>query len=287
VLPFLLERWARAFRTFHPDAVIEATPPYGGGPGAKRLIAGEADFSLQSRELRPIDREEFRQAFGYEPLLIPISGGSWRHHGFLDALTVIVQKDNPIERITYAQFDAIFSKTRRRGHAPITTWDKFGLGGDWRGKVVSAWAPKAWNGYEEFVRQRVLSLGPLRGEWRDDLNFTDLVIPIAGSVAADPGAIGYTGMAFLNEGVKSLAIAEGDGGPFRSPTQDEVARGTYPLRRVFYLVANRAPGQPLDARVAELVGFILSREGQREVIEHGTFDPLRSDALHRSLALLR
>jgi phosphate transport system substrate-binding protein len=132
-----------------------------------------------------------------------------------------------------------------------------------------------------------LSLGPLRGEWRDDLNFTDLVIPIAGSVAADPGAIGYTGMAFLNEGVKSLAIAEGDEGPFRSPTQDEVARGTYPLRRVFYLVANRAPGQPLDARVAELVGFILSREGQREVIEHGTFDPLRSDAHHRSLALLR
>jgi len=286
VLPFLVSRWAASFARFHPKARLEVPPPYGGGPGAKRLIERDADFSLQSRELRPVDLEAFRVAFGHDPLLIPVGAGSWRHHGFLDALTVIVHESNPLARISYRQLDALLSRTRHRGGAPIRTWDQLGLGGEWRGSPIKAWVPKPWNGYEEFVRQRVLSVGSARGEWREDLSFADLVMPIAGHVATDPLSLGYTGMAFLADGVRSVAIAEQDEGPFLAPTQVDVARGAYPLSRVFYLVAERAPGAALNAAVAELARFILSREGQRDVLEHGVFDPLRADAVRRSLALL-
>jgi ABC-type phosphate transport system substrate-binding protein len=286
VLPFLVARWAESFRQFHPNVRLDVPPPYGGGPGAKRLIERDADFSLQSRELRPVDLAAFREAFGRDPLLIPVGAGSWRHHGFLDALTVIVHASNPLERIDYTQLDALFSRTRLRGAAPIRTWDELGVGGDRRGAPIHVWAPRPWNGYEEFVRQRVLSVGSERGEWRDDLHFAELVIPIAGHVAADPLALGYTGMAFLADGVRSVAIAETADGPYLAPTQEAVARGTYPFSRVFYLVADRAPGSPLSAPVAELTRFILSREGQRDVLEHGVFNPLRADAARRSLALL-
>jgi len=286
VLPFLVERWAGAFRRHHPDVTIDVPPPYGGSPGAKRLTGGDADFSLQSRELKPSDLEAFTRTFGYGPLLVPISGGSWRHYGFLDALTVVVHRDNPLARITYAEIDAIFSRTRFRGHVPIRTWAELGLAGTRGAAPVNAWAPKPWNGYEEFVRQRVLSVGDRRGEWRDDIGFADLVIPIAGHVAADPNAIGYTGMAFLNDGVRSIAIAERDEGPFVPPSQEDVAAGRYPLSRVFYIVANRAPGSALDPLLLEFMRFILSREGQREIVDHGVFNPLRADQLRASRTLI-
>ena len=286
VLPFLVARWAESFRRFHPNARLDVPPPYGGGPGAKRLIEGDADFSLQSRELRPVDLAAFRDAFGHDPLLVPVGAGSWRHHGFLDALTVIVHASNPLGRISYGQLDALWSRTRNRGGAPIRTWDQLGVGGDHHGAPIHVWAPKPWNGYEEFVRQRVLSVGSARGEWREDLSFTDLVIPIAGHVAADPLALGYTGMAFLADGVRSVAIAEADDGPYVGPTQEAVARGSYAFSRVFYLVADREPGVALSGPVAEFTRFILSREGQRDVVEHGVFNPLRADAVRRSLALI-
>jgi len=286
VLPFLVERWIGAFRERQPDARIEVSPPYGGSPGAKRLIAGEADFSLQSRELKPDDLRALMDTFGYAPLVVPISGGSWRHRGFLDALTVIVHQDNPLERLGYAQLDRIFSMTRARGGEAITTWGQLGLDAAWAGRPISAWSPRPWNGYEEFFRQRVLSWDGTRGEWRDDLNFVDLVIPVAENVARDPAAIGITGMAFLADGVRSLAIAEAAEGPYIAPSQEEVARGRYPLSRVFYLVANKRPARELDPLLGELIAFLLSREGQAEVLAHGIFMPLRADALSRSRALV-
>ncbi|HEX9496319.1 MAG TPA: phosphate ABC transporter substrate-binding protein, PhoT family, partial [Candidatus Limnocylindria bacterium] len=84
----------------------------------------------------------------------------------------------------------------------------------------------------------------------------------------------------------SLAIAEADGGPFLPPGQAEVASGRYPLSRVFYIVVDKVPGRPLDPLLVEWMRFILSRDGQRQVVEHGIFDPLRAEALRRSLALL-
>jgi hypothetical protein len=35
-------------------------------------------------------------------LSVPISGGSYRHFGFLDAIGVFVNKDNPLEKISFA-----------------------------------------------------------------------------------------------------------------------------------------------------------------------------------------
>ncbi len=75
------------------------------------LANDELDFVFVSRELRPDDIAKFKAKFGYDPLSVPISGGSYRHFGALDAVAFFVHKDNPIEQITFQQLDAMYSST--------------------------------------------------------------------------------------------------------------------------------------------------------------------------------
>ena len=241
------------------------------------LAKGGLDFVMVSRELRPADITEFRKNFSYDPTSLPISGGTYRHFGFLDALGVFVNRDNPIDKLTFAQLDAILSKTHHRGGPAITTWGQLGLTGEWTDKPIHVWGVKPWNGFEEFVRQRVLSVGGKRGEWRDDINFVENVFPISPAVAKDRYAIGYAGLAYVGDGVKLLALASGEGGAFLPPAYEEVARASYPLSRLVYVNLNKAPGKPLPAGLEEFVRFIISREGQQVILNQAVFIPLRAE----------
>lgn len=277
VLPGLVALWVQRFTRYCPQVHIKIAPPYAGSLGAKELISQKIDFAFVSRELKPDDIAEFQQRFGYPPLSIPVSGGSYRHFGFLDAVGFFVNKDNPLEQITYAQLDAILSSTRHRGGEAITRWGQLGLTGEWADKPIDVYAVKPWNGFEEFIRQRVLSIADHRGEWRGDLHFEPLIFPIARDIAADRYGLGYSGLAYIDVGVKSLSIATSAPGPFVAPSYENVAAGTYPLSRLIYVNVNRAPGRPLPSGLAAFLGFILSKEGQQAVLDEAIFLPLRAE----------
>jgi phosphate transport system substrate-binding protein len=132
----------------------------------------------------------------------------------------------------------------------------------------------------------VLSTSSARGEWRDDLNFVDTVFPINGKVAADRYAIGYAGLAYMDEQVKLIALAPKDGGAAVAPGYEEVARADYPLSRVTYINLNKAPGKPLNPVLEEFTRFILSREGQQVVLDQALFIPLRASQADGSRQLL-
>src|SRR5262249_32824868 len=157
VLPGLAKLWIDAFRKYYPKVDISVQPPYAGSLGAKELVKGNLDFVFVSRELKPDDITDFRSKFGYDPLSVPISGGSYRHFGFLDAVAFFVNKPNALEKISLEQLDALLSSTRHRGGAAINTWGQLGLTGEWADKPIHVYAIKPWNGFEEFVRQRILS----------------------------------------------------------------------------------------------------------------------------------
>ena len=99
------------------------------------------------------------------------------------------------------------------------------------------------------------------------------MFPLARRVAADPDAIGYTGLAFVDSPVKVLAVGEGANAV--APSYTEVALARYPLSRVAYANVNRRPGKALPAVVQEFLRFILSRPGQEAVRREGIFLPLR------------
>jgi phosphate transport system substrate-binding protein len=286
VLKVLVEKWFEKFRTYHPDVTLTISPPYAGSLGAIELVKGDLDFVFVSRELKPEDVAGFRAKFGYGPLSVPVSGGSYRHFGALDAIAFFVNKDNPIEGITFDQLDAMYSTTHHRGAKPITKWGELGLTGEWSDQPVKLYGIKPWNGFEEFVRQRVLSVGDRRGEWRDDISFEKVVFPLAKKVSADRYAIGYSGLAYIDAGVKVIPVAEKADGSLLAPTYENVALGTYPLSRLTFFNTNKAPGKPLNPALDEFLRFVLSREGQQVVLAHASYLPLRANQVESSRALL-
>ncbi len=295
VLALLTKNWIAAFQKYYPDVTIDLPPPYAGSLGAIELIKGDLDFVMVSRELKPTDISDFRKKFSYDPTSVPISGGTYRHFGFLDAIGVFVHEDNPLKHLTFAQLDAIYSSTRHRGGAEITTWGQLGLTGEWADKPIHRWGVKPWNGFEEFVRQRVLSVGDgsgglaaaKRGEWRDDISFVDTVFPIWPAVAKDRYAIGYAGLAYVAEGVKFLGLSPTGSAPFFAPGYEEVARANYPLSRLCFMNFNRTPGQIPNPVLGEFLKFILSREGQRVIHDQAIFLPLRETQAAASRAQLK
>lgn len=286
VLANLARRWIGAFARYYPSIVVEAPPPYSGKVGAQELVSGKVDFALVSRELVPSDIADFRAKFGYDPLSVPIMGGSYRHFGFLDSVVFFVNQANPLSKLTFRQLDALLSSTRWRGGQPIRTWGQLGLGGEWADKPVDVWAVRPWNGFEEFVRERVLSTPGRRGEWRTDLNFGDTVFPMSPHVAGDRYALGYAGLAFITPGVKLLALSVSDGGPFLQPSYENVALARYPLSRLVYCNVNRRPGAPLPPALEEFIRFLVSRQGQQVVLDQAVYLPLRREQAERSVGLL-
>jgi len=286
VMMALANLWIAKFKTYYPDANISIAPPYAGSLGAIELVKGDLDFVFVSRELKPDDVTSFRAKFGYEPLSVPISGGSYRHFGALDTVAFFVNKDNPIEQITFDQLDAMYSSTHHRGGKPITKWGDLGLSGAWADKPIHLYGLKPWNGFEEFVRQRVLSTPGHRGEWRDDIHFEKLVFPIAKDIAADPEAIGYSGLAYTDAPVKVIAVVDKPGAAPQSATYENVALATYPLARLTYFNTNKAPGKPLNPVLDEFLKFVLSKEGQQVVLDHARYVPLRAGQASDARTLL-
>ena len=286
VLKVLVEKWIAKFKTYHPDVTISISPPYAGSLGAVELVKGDLDFVFVSRELKPDDIQGFKTKFGYDPLSVPVSGGSYRHYGALDAIAFYVNKDNPIEQITFDQLDAMYSSTRHRGGKAITKWGDLGLTGEWADKPVKLYGIRPWNGFEEFVRQRVLSVGDKRGEWREDIAFEKVVFPVAKRVSDDRYGIGYSGIAYIDAPVKVIPVVEKTGASPQAPTYENVALATYPLSRLTFFNTNKAPGKPLNPALDEFLRFILSREGQQVVLDHASYIPLRGSQVQSSRALL-
>jgi phosphate transport system substrate-binding protein len=297
VLPGLAKAWIAKLKEYYPKVNISVDPPYAGSLGALELIGGKLDCVFVSRELKPTDVSGFRDAFGYEPFSVPISGGSYRHFGFLDALGVAVNKSNPIEKLSFDQLDAILSTTRHRGGAPIRTWGDLGLTGDWADKPIHIYGITPWNGFEEFTRQRVLNYNGNRGEWRSgvatpdtpkdpDVTWESTVFKLAEHISNDKYSLGYTGLAYVDQPVKMLALSDHSDSPVYAPTYENVASASYPLSRLIYLNLNRDPRRPVDPVFAELLRLIVSDQGQRIVREQGIYLPLRSEQAARSIKMI-
>ncbi|MGH8190796.1 MAG: PstS family phosphate ABC transporter substrate-binding protein [Rhodanobacteraceae bacterium] len=274
ILPGLVKAWVHGFKKFYPNVHVAFGPPYEGSLAARELINGKINIAFVSRELKPTDVSAFRERYHYPPLSVPVSGGSYRHFGFLDAVVFFVNRQNPVAHLSLAQLDAVFSRSLLRGDRSAVTWGELGATGAWAKRPIHAYAIKPWNGFEEFVRQRVLDVAGRRGHWRTDLHFAPTVFPLAKSVAADPDGIGYAGLAFVDAPVKILAI--GRDAHYIDPTYTNVALATYPLSRLIYANLNLKPGQALAPPLAEFLRFILSRQGQQIVLDQGVFLPLRA-----------
>jgi phosphate transport system substrate-binding protein len=249
----MMALWAETFRKSYPNVKIQIEGK-GSGTAPPALIAGTSQFGPMSRPMKPSEIDQFEAKYGYKPTQIRTS---------YDALAIYVSKDNPLEKITLAQADAVFSKTRRRGGKDVKTWGDLGLTGDWAGRPISTYGRNSASGTYGFFKEHVLQTG----DYRDTVKEQPGSASVVQGVTEDRFGIGYSGIGYKTSGVKALQLAEKD--QFFDGAYANVTSGKYPLARFLYVYVNKAPGKPLDPLVKEYLKLILSKEGQEVVVKDG------------------
>jgi phosphate transport system substrate-binding protein len=289
----LVRSWEEGFRTHHPRIQFE-NRMYGTASAIGALYAGTGDLAIMGREIRPFEISAFERAFRYPPLDIDITTGSLDIRNMDFALNVFVHKNNPLGKLTMTQVDAIFGCEHRRGPRNIRTWGELGFTGEWHDKQINVYGFPINRGFAVFFQDAVL--GGSR-KWNGDLKeFGDVRQPdgtlrdgglrILEALAGDPYGIAYSNLRYMNTQVKPLALAATDGGPYYEATKENLIQRKYPLTRFITAFVNRAPGRPLDPKVREFLRYILSREGQQEIVRDGNYLPLSEESVRTQLRKL-
>ena len=252
----MMTLWAEGLRKFYPNVKVQVEGK-GSSTAPPALIAGTAQFGPMSRQMRATEIDQFEAKYGYKPTELKTS---------YDALAVYVHKDNPIEKLTLAQVEAIFSKTRKRGYKEnITTWGQLGLTGDWAKRPISLYGRNSASGTYGFFKEHTLK----NGDYKDTVKEQPGSASVVQGITEDRFGIGYSGIGYRTSGVKAVPLAETDKGPFSGGSYEDVTSGKYPLWRFLYIYVNKAPGKPLDPLVAEFTKLIYAKEGQEAVVKDG------------------
>jgi len=252
----LMTLWGETFSRLYPNVRLQVEGK-GSSTAPPALIEGTAQFGPMSRQMKPSEVDAFEKKFGYKPTEIRTS---------YDALAVYVHRDNPLDRLTLAQVDAAFSKTRKRGaQKDAATWGDLGLTGDWGSRPISLYGRNSASGTYGFFKEHVLK----NGDYKDTVKEQPGSAAVVQGVTNDQYGMGYSGIGYKTSGVKAVALAEKEGAAFSSGSYDDVVSGAYPLARYLYIYVNRAPGKPLDPLVHQFLKLVLSREGQEVVVKDG------------------
>ena len=265
----MMTLWAETFRKMYPNVKVQVEGK-GSSTAPAALIAGTAQFGPMSRQMRATEIDQFEAKYGYKPTELRTS---------YDALAVYVNKDNPIEKMTLAQVEAVFSKSRKRGYKEdVKTWGQLGLTGDWANRPISLYGRNSASGTYGFFKEHTLKNGDYKNTVKEQPGSASVVQ----GVTEDRFGIGYSGIGYKTSGVKAVPLAETDKGPFSDGPYADVQSGKYPLWRFLYIYVNKAPGKPLDPIVAEFVKLMYSKEGQEVVVKDG-YMPLPAAAAKAEL----
>ena len=278
-----MKLWEQGFLKFHPKAHFEinltSTAAAIGG-----LYAQVADLSLMGREIWPIEAQGFYKTRGHDLLSVTVMTGSFEAEERTLALGVYVHRDNPLSKLTLSEVDALFTSTRRRGHAAIRTWGDLGLTGEWADKPIHPMGYAIDSGFAFFLCQRVFNGG---ANWVDGYQefssmgppkipkFMPADLRCLETLAHDKYGIAFAAKPFARPEVHSVALSdEAVNGPYVEFSKENIQQRTYPLFRDMIIVIDRAPQQPVDPKVREFLRYVLSREGQEVVVQEGAYFPL-------------
>jgi len=201
----------------------------------------------------------------------------------IDALVVYVHKDNPIEGMSIADVDAIFSSTRKcKGKEDITSWGQLGLEGAWKNRNIQLYGRNSVSGTYGYFKKK----GLCKGDFKNNVNEQPGSASVVQSVSSSLNGIGYSGIGYRTSSVKAVALSKKPGKPFVDATPENAVTGKYPLSRFLYVYVNKHPNKPLQPLEREFFKMVLSKIGQEVVVKDG-YIPLPAKVVARELAKLQ
>jgi phosphate transport system substrate-binding protein len=236
VEPFA-ERLAELYMRAHPDAEISVQ---GGGSsaGIRACQSRICAIGMSSRELTPEEKGLVE---------IPIA---------LDAIALIVNRQNPVRELTLEQARDVFAGHIRnwrelggpnRRITPITREEGSGTRASFEEKVMVAGMPKDKDG-----KASPATFAP-------DALVQDSNGAVREVVADDPAAIGYISAGLIDERVAAVSLNS------VTPTEATIRTGQYPVVRQFLFLTN---GEATGTAKA-FIDYVLSDSGQKTLAEEG------------------
>src|SRR5918996_645902 len=237
--------WAERYQAEHPEVRISVTGG-GSGTGIASLINGTVDIANASRKIKEEEIAD-AQGNGVEPV---------EHIIARDAIAVIVNPENPVSQLTLKQISDMYS-------GKINNWSE--VGGDDR--PIVRLSRETNSGTHVYFLETVLRLGD--SDDKTLFSMDTLLLPssegIVAEVRQNPNAIGYDGLGYVPKDLKTIAIAEEEGGAYVLPSIPTVNDKTYPIARDLYMYTN---GEPTGI-VKDYLDWILGSEAQEIVAELG------------------
>lgn len=267
----LMLLWTEKFKEYY-KGVRSEVEGQGSSKAMPALIEGSASFGPMSRDAKSNEIGDFEKKYGYKPTLLPTA---------IDLLAVVVHRDNPLDEISMAQLDAIFSSTRKSGGEAIDNWGQLGLTGDFESAPITIFGRNAASGTYGFFKEKVLG----NGDYRNTVNEQPGSTAVIQSVGENRFAIGFSGVGFKTSSVKILALASKKGEPAFEASSDNAYNGKYPLARYLYIAVNHKPGTTMDPLRREFIRFVFSKEGQELVAKEGSL-PIDSKTAAKVLKMV-
>ena len=302
----LADYWEAGFRKYQPGAKIDWHLPVAMA-STSALVTGVGDIGA-NRGLTFTEILQFERMFNYSPLELDMVTGSFDVPGWANAIGIFVNKDNPISKLTMKLLDGIFGAARTGGwvgtswnpqfaRGPednIRTWGQLGLTGAWADRPIHVYGLNLRYDTSTKFSDKVLKGSD---KWNENLIMYANYARPDGSLAIgaellmkdlsnDPYGIAYSGIQNLTPQTKALALAVNDGGPYVEMSMDSVWQRTWPLYQRETWILNRKPGTQLEPKVKEFMRYVLSREGQEEVVRDGKFLPLTAGLVREQIKKL-
>jgi phosphate transport system substrate-binding protein len=293
--------WEAAFKKYHPDVkfdfkmktTLAAVPS---------LALGVSDIGI-GRKITFSELELFQRYTDRDPVEVEIATGSFDVPGWQPGFGVVVHKDNPIGKITMQQLDGVFGAERYGGwdgtswrpqyargpESNIRTWGQLGLTGEWADKPIHVYGlnlryhqatelsdrilkgSDKWNEQMKIYANFVSKDGKLERGLSEDLSQDPYGIAIVAAPTTNLSGGAARGQ------LKMLDLAKDANGPYVTYSLDSIHDRSYPLYDQIYAYADREPGKKMNEATAEFLRFILSREGQAEVMRDGKYLPLTAE----------
>ncbi len=246
------QAWAEAYRKIDSDVAV-AVSGGGSGTGIAAMINGTVGIANASRAMKQKE-VDLAKSKGQNPV---------QHIVGYDALAVFLHKDNPAKSLSIPQLAEIYGeegKTENWGQIDIEV-------PGCKGQEMVLVSRQNNSGTYAYFRKAVL------GKKRDykmgtrDMHGSKDVVDL---VENTPCAIGYSGLAYATDHIKTACISKENGSECVEPSVATASDGSYPIARPLFMYTN---GEP-EGKVKEYLDWILSDEGQCIILDKG-YAPVR------------
>jgi len=227
-------RWATEYMDRNTSVSIYISGG-GTGTGFKKLASGEADIVMASRNIQSNEVQDLARRYG----TIGIA-----HLVAKDALSIYLNRENPVNNLSLNQLQQIFSGKIRR-------WNE--LQPEVSDSVLVILRP-ATSGTQWYFRQVVLK----DAGYIEDAAIAPTTNEVIRFIRSQSFGIGYGGIGYGRD-VKHCLING------IAPTVENVQNDRYPLVRYLYLYTSDMP----KGEVKKFIDWIMQADGQQIVRESG------------------